>query len=148
MLLPCNQISPTSPSATSASFSVSTMTPHWLRGTRPQETCERGLGGSGGTRPPGPGPAGPSPLLPGVDDDAPLAAGDPAARTLRDGVGSVARDSNRVPRAQLLSVQVDNRRPGGEGDGRDEEGRLGHPVRRLDRRARQPVRGERRVELL
>src|ERR1700722_16839381 len=62
-----------------------------------------------------------------VDDNAPLAAGDPTARNLRDGVRSVARDSDRVPRAQLLSVQVDSGRPGGELDGGAEKGRLGHP---------------------
>src|SRR5271156_2878820 len=35
----------------------------------------------------------------GVDDDAPLAAGDPAAGNLRDGVGRVRRDPNRTPDA-------------------------------------------------
>src|SRR6201999_1013137 len=36
----------------------------------------------------------------GVDDDAPLAAGDPAARHRRDGAGRVTRDLNRATGSQ------------------------------------------------
>jgi hypothetical protein len=39
MLLPCNQISPTSPSGRSSSVSGLTITPHWLRAIRPHDTC-------------------------------------------------------------------------------------------------------------
>ncbi|SLD45666.1 Uncharacterised protein [Mycobacteroides abscessus subsp. massiliense] len=52
-----------------------------------------------------------------------------------------------VPGTQLLTIHIDHRRFRIGGDGGDEQRRLGHTVRRLDRVVRQPVWAEGRVEL-
>src|SRR5580693_175915 len=50
MLLPCNQISPTSPSGSSCPVSGLTITAHRLRATWPHDTCGTAFGESGATR--------------------------------------------------------------------------------------------------